>query len=361
MLASGVRDFGDTVVLVADGQLLEAGLIDRLAADIRPDRVVPVPRGEPRVKPVAQIAATCAGADVVVAVGGGSTLDTAKLAAAVASSPHPLEDHLLSATRFTGSLPVVAIPTTAGSGAEVTRTAVVSRQGRKSWAWDDHLRPRAAVHDPALTMTLPLATTVASGVDAFVHAIEAATAQTRHPDANTVAAAAAGTIASALPTVVDQPDDVPARGSMLVAACAAGIGIDRCGVGIGHAIGHALGSLVTVTHGFAVMLGTIVAIEWSVSTSGDRYRPVAHALHPTATEKDVPELVRMLAQAVALEIHVATEAAAQPLDPSDLAQELVRPEHAPMLRNSAVSPGPDDIAWIAGETAARWNAAGGRG
>lgn len=306
------------------------------------------------------LAAALRAGDVVVAVGGGSTLDSAKLAGAVAVSPHPLERHLLGVTPLTGSLPVVAIPTTAGSGAEVTRTAVVSLDGRKSWAWGDHLRPDAAVHDPGLTLTLPTSTTVASGVDAFVHAIESAAAQVRNPPSETTAAWAAGEIANALPAVLAAPDDVAKRHRMLLAACAAGIGIDRCGVGIGHAIGHALGSVVTVTHGYAVMLGTLIAVEWIVAGGDRRLDTVAAAMRPGAVAADLPDLARELAGAVELTSHIAHQATEQPLDAAALATELARPEHAPMLRNSTVQPGAADLDWLARDTAAAWNAAAGR-
>lgn len=319
-----------------------------------------MPAREPRVEAVSSLATALRAGDVVIAVGGGSTLDSAKLGCAVAVSAHPLEHHLLGATPLTGSLPVVAIPTTAGSGAEVTRTAVVSLDGRKSWAWGDHLRPAAAVHDAGLTLTLPTSTTVASGVDAFVHAIESAGAQTRNPASEATAVWAAGEIAEVLPAVLATPDEVAMRHRMLLAACAAGIGIDRCGVGIGHAIGHALGSVVSVTHGYAVMLGTLVAIEWIVAGGDERLDTLAAAMRPGTSATDLPDLVRELGDAVDLTSHVAREAASQPLDAGVLAAELARPEHAPMLRNSTVKPTVADLEWLARDTAAAWNEAAGR-
>ncbi len=347
-------------MVIADGALLEADALSDTISEVRPDETLPAAAGEPRVEAVSSLVAALQTRDVVIAVGGGSTLDSAKLAGAAAVSSHALEHHLLGATPFTRSLPVVAVPTTAGSGAEVTRTAVVTDAGRKSWAWGDHLRPDAAVHDAALTLTLPLATTVASGVDAFVHAIESAASQTRNPDSEATAVWAAGEIAHVLPAVLAAPGDVALRRRMLLAACAAGVGIDRCGVGIGHAIGHALGSVLAVTHGYAVMLGTLVAIEWIVAGGDDRLDTVAAAIRPGAAAADLPELVRELAGAVDLTAHVARQAASQPLDAAALATELARTEHAPMLRNSTVQPGVADLEWLAGDTAAAWNAAAGR-
>jgi alcohol dehydrogenase class IV len=347
-------------VVVADGALLEADVLSGIISEARPDGILPVGAGEPRVEAVALLAEALRPGDAVIAVGGGSTLDSAKLAGAVAVSSHPLEHHLLGATPLTGSLPVVAVPTTAGSGAEVTRTAVVSLDGRKSWAWGDHLRPDAAVHDAALTLTLPESTTVASGVDAFVHAIESAASQTRNPPSEATAVWAAGEIADVLPAVLTAPDDLARRRRMLLAACAAGIGIDRCGVGIGHAIGHALGSVVAVTHGFAVMLGTLVAIEWIVAGGDERLDTVAAAMRPGAAAVDLPGLARELAAAVDLTSHVGRQAAEQPLDATTLVTELARPEHAPMLRNSTVKPSAADLEWLATDTATAWNEAAGR-
>lgn len=356
-------DIGDRVsrlgarrIALVDAALLKLGIVDDVLAAIDPVDVVELIPGEPRLDQVASVADTVrSNADAVVGIGGGSSLDTAKIAAAAATSDRPLSDHLLAAAPFSQPKPLLAIPTTAGSGAEVTKMAVVSDGERKSWVWGNEVRPAAALLDPALTITLPTATTVASGCDAFIHAIESASAQSIHEASAAAGIWAAGQIVTALPDVLDEPGSLDARRRMQRAACAAGIGIDRCGVGIGHAIGHAIASLLTAPHGLLVMLGTLVAIEWGVAAAPERYEPVTRSIATDASPTELPGLVRDLATTVAYEAHLAPYAAAAPLDAAALADELPRPEHRPMWSNNAAIPTPEDLTRLAHATAAEWN------
>ena len=337
-------------MLIGDGALLDDGLLDSMLASVEPAAVLPVAAGEPTVLSVEAVRSELpGGTDCLVAIGGGSTLDTAKLVAGMVSSDRPLYEHLLGRMPFAAPLPLVAVPTTAGSGAEVTRTAVVSTGTRKSWAWDDALRPATAVLDPGLTLELPAAITVATGLDAFVHALEAATAQNRHDEAEAAARWAFNEISEALPTVLATPEDLHGRRRMLVAACAAGAGIDRCGTGLGHAIGHALGSLAKVPHGLSVMLGTLVSVEWNSEGAPARFADLA---------PDVPGEVRRLAERVGFERLLAPVASGQTIDPATLAAELVREEHRPMRINSAVPAPESDVPWLAAAVAQEWNRIG---
>ena len=111
---------------------------------------------------------------IVIGVGGGSALDTAKQAAVVATAAMGVEHYALAANPLPGHRPMIAIPTTAGTGAEVTRTCIVTdRDGRKVWTWGDELLPDLVVLDPVSTVTMPAHVTAATGLDAFVHALEA--------------------------------------------------------------------------------------------------------------------------------------------------------------------------------------------
>ncbi len=356
-VARQTRVLGDNPAVVADRALLDAGLLDAILAGLGTDEVVPVAPGEPTVSSVGDVAKTLpATADVVVAVGGGSTLDSAKLAAALLRSDRPLTEHLRGRARFAGSVPVVAVPTTAGSGAEVTRTAVVSASERKTWAWDEALRPAVVVLDPGLTLGLPEAITVASGLDAFVHGLEAATARNRNATAEEAARWACGEILEVLPAVTRSPGDVSLRRRMLVAACAAGAGIDRCGTGLGHAIGHALGSLAPVSHGLAVMLGTLVTIDSSVAGNPDRYQTVAQSFGMAA--EDVPELVRRLAEETGFEKWMAPATVSTRLTADVMAEELRADDHRPMLRNGAQPVNDDGVDRLAERIAEAWNRIG---
>jgi alcohol dehydrogenase class IV len=354
-LPDRISSLGERRVALVDTALLSLGVVDDLLAAIGPTEVVQLPPGEPRLDRIVDVVETVISqADAVVGIGGGSSLDTAKIAAAAATSDRPLADHLMAAAPFSQPLPLLAIPTTAGSGAEVTKMAVVSDGDRKSWVYGDEVRPAAAVLDPALTVSLPTPITVASGCDAFIHAIESASARSIHEASAAAGIWAAGEIVTALPEVLDEPGSMDARRRMQLAACAAGVGIDRCGVGIGHAIGHAVASLLTAPHGLLVMLGTLVAIEWAIDEAGERYEAVAKSIDAQASSAELPDLVRNLATSVGYEKHLAPYAAASPLGGAALAEELPRREHKPMWANSAAVPTPADLTWLAHATADEW-------
>ena len=215
-------------------------------------RVVENTAGEPGIEVIeraATIAQTCT---AVVALGGGSTLDIGKLAACHADAPTEVRAHALAVL----PLPerrrkLICLPSTAGTGAEVTRTAVFTADGTKLWSWGDPLRPDLAVLDPELTVGLPAAVTAMTGLDALVHAIEAATIRTANPTSCDDGLRAVRLINTWLRRAVDTPEDLPARGAMQIAACLAGLAIDASGTGAAHALGHGLGSLAAIPHGRA--------------------------------------------------------------------------------------------------------------
>ena len=165
----------------------------------------------------------------MVGLGGGSALDIAKLAAAIAPADEAAEHYALAANPLPlGGLPRILIPTTAGTGSEVTRTSVItSADGRKLWAWGDALRADLAILDPTLTTGLPAMLTAATGIDALVHAIEACTVRRGNPLADAYGLHAIRLIAGgALRRALADPDDLDARGEMMIAAALAGIAFD---------------------------------------------------------------------------------------------------------------------------------------
>jgi alcohol dehydrogenase class IV len=218
-------------------------------------------------------------AQVVVAVGGGSAIDAGKLAAVAAAGEDPTDAYALCATPLPrGTLPIIAVPTTAGTGAEMTRTAVFTNgHGHKVWAWGEELRPALAVLDPTLSVTLPAKLTAWTGLDALVHAIEAATNRRSNPLVAASALHAIRLVARHLGTALDEPANLDARGGMLVAAALAGTAIDNAGTGVAHAIGHAMGTLAQVHHGRAVALALAAALE-----ANQEAAPRAHAEVATA-------------------------------------------------------------------------------
>ena len=283
---TGLAGDGAQVLLVADPGLAATGLIDRAAQAIRAgghdfhlfDNLQSDPK-EAQVDAGVD-AADAAGANVIVALGGGSALDAAKLIANLAGQDQPVERFRLMAAPLPTRRPrLIALPTTAGTGSEATATSILSdANGIKYWYWGPGLRPDLILLDPALTVGLPPALTAASGVDALVHAVEALTNRKSFA-ANAATGLAAIRLASVhLRDAVAQPHNLDARGGMLHAACLAGIAIDNAGTAIAHNIAHALASMVAIHHGRAVAIGMLATLEWNVSFAPETYRPVATAL-----------------------------------------------------------------------------------
>ena len=220
------------------------------------------------------------GAKLVIGLGGGSALDVAKMAAAIAPSSEPAEHYALAVNPLpASSLRKICIPTTSGTGSETTKVSVFTNaQGEKVWAWGSNLSADLALLDPRLTVGLPAHLTAATGIDALVHAIEACTIRRANPMNDAVCLQAIRMIVEHLPRAVSTPDDLDARGYVQIAASAAGIAIDNSGTGIAHALGHALGALGHVHHGRAVGLALRAALAWNAEAAPARHAGVATAL-----------------------------------------------------------------------------------
>jgi alcohol dehydrogenase class IV len=220
------------------------------------------------------------GAKLVVGLGGGSALDVAKMAAAIAPRTQPAEHYALAVNPLpTQSLRKICIPTTSGTGSETTKVSVFTNaKGEKVWAWGAGLSADMAILDPRLTVGLPSHLTAATGIDALVHAIEACTIRRANPMNDGVCLQAIRLIVEHLPRAVSVPDDLDARGYVQIAASTAGIAIDNAGTGIAHALGHALGALGHVHHGRAVGLSLRTALAWNAEAAPVRHAAVATAL-----------------------------------------------------------------------------------
>ena len=192
--------------------------------------------------------------DSLVAVGGGSPMDTAKAAAALVVRPGKAPEQLAGLLKVRRAIPpFIAVPTTAGTGSETTIAAVVTGADHHKYAINDLcLIPRCAVLDPLLTVFLPPHTTAETGMDALTHAVEAYIGRfypTRQTDA--MAEEAVVTIFRTLEYACAHGDDVEVRQALLTASYQAGVAFTRAGVGNVHAIAHTLGGLYGVGHGLA--------------------------------------------------------------------------------------------------------------
>ncbi len=345
---------GDAVV-IADPGVQATGYIERVVAALRPRNVTVhlVPWGEPTVESVDAAAQVVrdAGDPIVIGVGGGSALDIAKQAAVVSMGSSGVEPYLLCAQPLPGRRSLVAIPTTSGTGAEVTRTCIVAdRTGRKLWTWGDEMLPDVVVLDPTAAATMPQSVTVGTGLDAFVHAIEASSGQRHSSIAAASAQRAMALVLAHLPRVAGDGSDLVSRQAMQEAAFLAGLAIDNCGTGVAHSIGHALGSLYHVPHGISVAVGLSAALEWNCSGEPDAYVDAAIALDCRIDE--VPAMFATLCNSVG--IAAAMAGLEKILSVDDIADTMNEVENQPMLENNSRLIGESDRVMLAERTLGVW-------
>jgi alcohol dehydrogenase class IV len=259
-LGQAVADFAHRkILIVTDAMITRLGLMQTLtdalvaggAAYVVFDQVLPdapIPAIEQGI--VCFEANDC---DAIIAFGGGSVIDTAKaIGLAAANGKHP-RDLVGYFKGLHGPVPIYAVPTTAGTGSEVTVAAVISdpEHGRKLVIADTRIVPRMAALDPCLMTGLPAAITAATGMDALTHAIEAYIGQWCTPYTDRMALAAVGMIYENLPRACANGTDLVARERMALASCYAGLAFTRANVGNVHAIAHALGGKYHTAHGLA--------------------------------------------------------------------------------------------------------------
>jgi alcohol dehydrogenase class IV len=310
------------VLLVTDGVIRATGLVDRVADGVIAGGLdltaifdeVPQDSGGGVVAAIAALASET-GADAFLAVGGGSVMDSAKVANVLFTHGGEARDwegfYGLpraddGAGRALELAPLGCIPTTAGTGSEVSFAAVIKdREARVKYQIADFpLIPRLAILDPAATATLPPAIAAATGMDAMTHAIEGYVSRDWSPHGDACALHALRLIRANLERAVHQPDDVAARGNMLIAASLAIAPTTSGALGIAHSLSHPCGACYDVPHGIANAINLPVAIEYNAAGGEDiaaRYRDIGELLGLPAggdigelLAEHVRELVRSL-------------------------------------------------------------------
>ncbi len=222
-------------------------------------------------------------ADSIVGIGGGAALDVAKAVALMARHPGDLfeyEDGLPNPRPVDRPVPYwVAVPTTAGTGSEVGRSAVISddRTKVKKVIFAPALLARAVFADPEVTLGLPKPVTAATGMDALTHCIEAYLAKAYHPICDGIALEGLRLGARALPRCVETPGDLEARGSMMMSSMMGAIAFQK-GLGIVHSCAHALSTVADLHHGFANGLMIEAALRFNLTAVPQRFRILAQTV-----------------------------------------------------------------------------------
>jgi alcohol dehydrogenase len=279
---------GTAALVVTDAALAASGVVasvtDLLAAAGLPVAVFSGVHPNPTTADLAAGAVAAAGLltgrPVVVAVGGGSPIDAAKGIALAAVNPQRGRELDYRSEFGRPALPLVAVPTTAGTGAETNAFGVVTDEvlHRKFYVGHASTMPAAAILDPELTAGLPAGATAATGMDALTHALESYLSVRANPWSAGIALQVISTVREFLPRAVADGSDREARGQMLLAAHMAGVAMATTGLGACHAIGHALGGRFDIAHGVALTMVLPGVLTFSLPASTDRLAEVAFAL-----------------------------------------------------------------------------------
>jgi alcohol dehydrogenase len=274
------------VLLVTDAHIVAAGHADRAEDSLDTLGLAVARYAGARENPTTVDAEACRdaldehAADLVVAVGGGSSIDTAKGGNFLHSCGGRMEDYWGVGTATSPLLPMIAVPTTAGTGSEVQSFALIAQEAghQKMACGDPSCAPRVALLDPDLTRTAPALVTAHTGLDALTHAVETAVTTKRNAASRLYAREAFRLAERALPRVLADRADDEARGDMLLAATWAGLAIEHSMLGAAHSLANPLTAHFDVPHGQAVgmMLPHVVRYNGALPEARAQY---AHLVH----------------------------------------------------------------------------------
>lgn len=338
----------ERLLVVTDGGVRSAGLLDDTLAALGEagkqivvfDAVEPDPSRATVEAGLAMLRAS--GCEAVIGFGGGSPMDVAKLIAYLASSGDNLDDIWGVNLARGARLPLILVPTTAGTGSEATPVAIVTIGGaEKRGVSSAKLIADWAVLDPLLTIGLPRAATAATGIDAMVHAIEAYTsAKLKNPFSDSLAREALRLLDANLVTVCNDPQNMPAREAMLLGAHYAGVAFSNAPVAAVHALAYPLGGHFHVPHGLANALMLTEVLEFNMPSAMPLYAELGVVLDQTAADQGQQGQARVLIdrmRALVAATGLVTRLSAVGVAATDLdllANEALKQER--LLRNNPV-------------------------
>ena len=272
------------------------------------------------------------GADSIVAIGGGSSMDTAKAIGIIIANPEFADVRSLEGVAPTKnpSVPIIAVPTTAGTAAEVTINYVITdvEKKRKFVCVDVHDIPVVAVIDPDLMSSMPKGLTAATGMDALTHAIEGYITKRAWEMTDMFHLKAIEIIARSLKGAVDNTPE--GREGMALGQYVAGMGFSNVGLGIVHSMAHALGAVYDTPHGVAnaILLPTVMA--FNADATGEKYREIARAMGVAGVDEMTQDEYRAAAVNAVKELSISVGI------PADL-KDIVKEEDIDFLADSAVA------------------------
>lgn len=285
----GVKNAGitDKIIEAIKEQGIEVAVFDGVKAD-PPDTMIDEGAEIGRKENV----------DGVVGIGGGSTMDTAKVINLLLNNPGKVKDYMGTGAELKPGRPLILVTTTSGTGSEVTMFAVITDTGdenKKKGMAGPLVRANLAIVDPLLTVGMPPSITADTGMDAFAHSAEAITGQARNPMSDLLGEQAISLVMKYLPKAVKNGKDIEARTQMSYAAMLAGYSFNDSLTHMGHSLGHTLGSIFHIHHGNACGVAMPEIIEYLA--------------------EDVPEPIRKIGQAMGLKIEAGAS-------PKEVAKEV---------------------------------------
>ena len=317
------------VLIVTDPGVLKVGIAEQAVKASGRDCII-FSNIEP--DPSIDTALACAkavrdsNASVIIGVGGGSAMDTAKVASILAHANQPIAEMFgIELVKETG-VPLILIPTTAGTGSEVTHIAILSdeQEHLKKGIVSSKLFPALAIVDPELTLGVPKSVTAASGMDALLHAVEAFTSKNATSVTDTLAKRAMFLIANNLRAAFDNGSDVAARSAMLEGAMLAGMAFANAGVTAVHAFAYPIGAEFHIPHGVAnsIMMGPVLTFNTPGNPKKFAEAGIAMGLAANASADDTIDFMKRLANDIQI--------------PKHLADFGVRDEHIPGLASGVM-------------------------
>lgn len=283
-------NFGKTPLIVTGRNSARInGALDRALAQLPSAAVFDEVPENPESDLCDELGSMCreVNADCVIAIGGGSPIDAAKAAAGLALNEGPCADYYGSDMFTNGVLPVIAVPTTAGAGSEVTPYSVLidSKLNEKKTIGGHAIFPKVAILDPALTTTLPRSVTINTGLDALSQAMEGMVSRKATRTGETLSLEAIAIIRKWLPIAADDPENIEARYNMIYAAMIAGVVVAQSGTTLVHGMGYALTVECGVAHGMANALLLTPIFEHNAKHAPATVARIVHAMGHTCTSE----------------------------------------------------------------------------
>ncbi|MDH5439152.1 MAG: iron-containing alcohol dehydrogenase [Candidatus Bathyarchaeota archaeon] len=299
MLSKELTDLeAHRLLIVTDPQICKLGYVDGITEqlDDMETQVFSRVKREPTISELEDLASEVRRQDydAIMGLGGGSVMDSAKIASLSATNPGPIANYVGVDKVQVKGLPLICAPTTSGTGSEVTRYAVIKYERTKKAVTSDLIIPDVALIDPALTVSMPPKLTAYTGLDALAHAIEAMISSWATPLTDILALGAVRLIFQNLERAYNNGDDIEARYHMSIAATTAGLAFNDPKVMLAHSIGQTIGPIYNIPHGLSVALPLPYMLDFYTETSADKISMIGEAAGVHDPEKTDEENARAM-------------------------------------------------------------------